>query len=404
MIRSNPIKSPMQKLSSVKTKIATRGSQLIDSASSAVAQGTHLSNVVASKANARVEEATAKMRSPEKTTPSRGIRDRINKFDTASRGNVEYHNTTPYKDGRNSRGGGTHRHLRSRGREYEASTPERGMPPPCNPSFYEKENAPNREPSDRSLASDDGGLKMPPPTFRRKKDRRESGDAASRPVNPHLHEEEVEMVMGDETRPRRSHSNSAGANSNQSRGTKRSDRRRGKDGRFDVEGTMDIADLNRAAVMPTTSAHSTGRENRKASNGSYGVQPRTKKREHPLIASPLRKHIRGVHDSACSNAKCTVLKDPFPLLPPNCARPLAAVANWDEVESDGMGHLDTLGTVTTGASRSGLSGGRNTKSGRGRAGPGDDGAAEGERGGEEAALDLLTSAAFMFKNSRRNLS
>ena len=122
-----------------------------------------------------------------------------------------------------------------------------------------------------------------------------------------------------------------------------------------------------------------------------------------------------------SNATCTMLKEPFPLsLPPtnnttaairrsggsatayvDVVRPLAAVAGWDNPTTDYC--LDTLGVmsgnVTTtssiGNSRTIIDGGAESRSRRGND--------EGERKEKGEALDLLTSAAFLFKHSRRNL-
>mmetsp|Transcript_38028 Transcript_38028/g.79654 ORF Transcript_38028/g.79654 Transcript_38028/m.79654 type:complete len:433 (+) Transcript_38028:247-1545(+) len=431
MIRRSPIKSPMQKLSNVGNKIATRGSQLIDSASSAVAQGTHLSSVVASKANAKAEEIATQVRSPDKRRTSRsgggkGIRDRINKFDSASKkGNMEYHSTTPYRQGRTSRGStstytSTNTHRRSRGGDvYEAETM---MPPPCNPSFYAKEND---EPNNQNEASFDSGSFTSKDyggksTIRRKKNRKKRQGATS-PENPNYRENEAKVAEGNDTQETRSNSKhyETETERNQSRESRNGYDRRQENGQHTNVENVDIADLNRAAIFQTSTKDRVTNNHRSHvavprtnnhhhnTNASSVGMTRIKKREkadHPLIASPLRKHMRGVHDSATSNATCTLVKDPFPLLPPKCDRPLAAVAHWEREErnragcgssSNGgdMGYLGTLGSVT-----GTLKVGDVHRDNRGEGG-----ATSSMKNGEEDALDLLTSAAFMFKHSRRNL-
>jgi len=440
MIRRSPIKSPMQKLSNVGTKIATRGSQLIDSASLAVAQGTHLSSVVASKANAKAEEIATQVRSPDKRRTSRsgggkGIRDRINKFDSASKkGNMEYHSTTPYRQGRTSRGStssytSTNTHRRGRGGDvYEAETM---MPPPCNPNFYAKEND---EPNNQHEASLDSGAftskeygGKSPTTFRRKKNRKKREGATS-PVNPSYLENEAEVVRGEDTRAPRCDSKhyETETERNQSRESGNGYDRKQENGQHTNGENVDIADLNRAAIFQSSRKHRatnyrshaaaprTNNHHHNTNTSSVGMS-RIKKREkadHPLIASPLRKHMRGVHDSASSNATCTLLKDPFPLLPPKCDRPLAAVAHWERGERNGagsgsslngggMGHLGTLGSVTGTLKASDV---HSVSRGEGGAtGSASGGSGVTMKNGEEDALDLLTSAAFMFNHSRRNL-
>jgi len=397
------MKSPMQKISHVGLKLANRGSQLYDSASSAVAHGAQLSNVVASKAGAKADELKEQMRSPDrKERPSMGgIRDRINKFDSASKSrNVEYHH-----HGR--RGGTAHRRgAGGGGGGYETVTP---IPPPCNPGFYEKENEPSNQKqssnTDYTFTSRDGVKKLTP-SFRRKKSRQKM-EVTCPPANPSYRENEGEVAW-NEKQARRSHWNNNGTDRNdQPQESKNGDRRQERNGQHTTIENMavDIAELNRAAVMPnsknkTYHSHAAARSNKQKHHNTYGFQ-RTKKRnpvDHPLIQSPLRKHIKGVHDSASSNATCTMLKDPFMLLPPDQQiRPLAAVANWEE-SVGGMGHLDTLGSVT-GTLK--MSGGGRTNTNHGGKGGGADDSICAEK--DEGALDLLTSAAFLFKHSRRNL-
>lgn len=394
MIRRSPIKSPMaQRLSHVGTKIANRGSQLIGSASSAVAQGAQLSNAVASKAGARAEEIKEHLRSPpEKTTFGvGGIRDKINKFDTAS---------YQHRPHRNSRG--TKHHRGGGGGGHESMPPP--IPPPCNPSFCEKENEQNQE--QYSSSSSKAVVKKVSPTFRRQK----SGQKMP-PTNPNYNERAARRNI---TNGRRRHCPTD--ENNETDGCQPM-----RPNNYNESTTEDIADQNRTAVVNINPAPGTSfyKQHEHETFSSYNMQRNNKRTtvDHSLIQSPLHKHMKGVHDSASSNAKCTMLKDPFPLLPSDCTRPLAAVANWEEKGRAGdggmMGYLDTLGALTgrLESRRNKNQGGR----GRGGGGGGGDGGGGGggggttgdngrvENDGGEAALDLLTSAAFLFKHSRRNL-
>lgn len=155
-------------------------------------------------------------------------------------------------------------------------------------------------------------------------------------------------------------------------------------------------------------AHDHVSSNSQDHNSYYGVyqDEQTNKRdpdEHPLIGSPLRKHMKLVHESAESNCIVTMKKAPFPLLPPEQTRAILEARKKEmeeEVEEDGR-HLDMLGNVTGTSSLEvdanfALSykkrRGKRTKDGTG-----------GSSLEEEEAVDLLTSAAFMFKTSRRKM-
>lgn len=409
MIRNSPI--DRQNLSTATAKLASRGSRLINSASAAVAQGTQLSNAVASRAVARAEEVVAHVRSPDKMkrTPKggrtrasggrgRGIRDRINKFDSASKGDLEYQSTTPLRRRKGSNGSPSgHSGCRRGGGGTEIGMMPL-VPTPHKLNFRGKENDPNRDSSDSSLDN-----------FEWKRDKEE---AVSHPVNPCYRENEAEPTTmrdewkRDETEAERSESRE----SRNGHGSRRED-----DRRVVTKGVKLFADPNCAAV---TRGSRTNDSNTNAnSNGdtdACGVQ-RSKKRgktSHSLISSPLWSHIRRVHDSACSNATCTIRKDPFPLLPPECTNPLAAVANWEEgkgrdegspggVSNSGIGHLGTLGSVTGNWKGSGVGSEKGATAAAGGLSAGD---GSERKDGEEAALDLLTSAAFLFQHSRRKLS
>jgi len=150
-------------------------------------------------------------------------------------------------------------------------------------------------------------------------------------------------------------------------------------------------------------AHQKGNSNSQGNNTSYGVHQEPNKRDpddHPLIGSPLRKHMKFVHDSAESNCTVTMRKAPFPLLPPEQTRAIMEARMKEMKEEEDGQHLGMLGNVTGTPSLDvdasfALSykkrRGKRTKDG------------EGDSSEEEEAVDLLTSAAFMFKTSRRNL-
>ena len=149
----------------------------------------------------------------------------------------------------------------------------------------------------------------------------------------------------------------------------------------------------------------------------------TRKREesptrHELIQSPLRKHIKVVHESACSNATCTMMKEPFQLMLPSQLdqqeKERGRSSNNNNHSSEGRkheneddeeeGYLDTLGVVM---------GNNNNTPSKMTCGSkySDDNnfdassSTNGKKDEKEAAaaLDLLSSAAFLFKTSRRNL-
>lgn len=123
--------------------------------------------------------------------------------------------------------------------------------------------------------------------------------------------------------------------------------------------------------------------------------------DHPLIGSPLRKHMKLVHESAESNCTVTMRKAPFPLLPPEQTRVIMEERMKEregEEEDDGP-HLGMLGSVTgTPSMEVDANFALSYKKRRGKRTKDGEGGSE-----EEEAVDLLTSAAFMFKTSRRNL-
>ena len=129
---------------------------------------------------------------------------------------------------------------------------------------------------------------------------------------------------------------------------------------------------------------------------------------HSLIQSPLHKHIMAVHESACSNATCTVTKEPFQLLllPSSSGQETLATTAWTRRGGGGGGggeddRVDVLGAVA------GHRVDNNRVIGNSNDGWEKDGNNEHVKivGGssDNKAMDLLTSAAFLFKTSRRNI-
>lgn len=163
---------------------------------------------------------------------------------------------------------------------------------------------------------------------------------------------------------------------------------------------------NNSSSSTADAAHRKDDSNSQGSAASYGAQQEEQlnKRdpeEHPLIGSPLRKHMKFVHESAESNCTVTMRKAPFPLLPPEQTRVImeARMKEMEEEQEDEQ-HLGMLGNVTgTPSLDVDANFALSYKKRRGKR------AKDGEEGssGEEEAVDLLTSAAFMFKTSRRNL-
>jgi len=106
---------------------------------------------------------------------------------------------------------------------------------------------------------------------------------------------------------------------------------------------------------------------------------------HSLIQIPLQRHIMAVHESACSNATCTVMKEPFPLVLLSSSR---------QVGEEDDDHLDVLGAIAGhGSINNSVIGNNDNRIKK-------DGNNDNDK---KIALDLLTSAAFLFKTSRRKI-
>ncbi|KAL3776573.1 hypothetical protein ACHAW5_000337 [Stephanodiscus triporus] len=453
-------KSPIKNLVAV---AASRTTQLYDSASAAVQQGAQLSSVVASKAKRHAQQHHGMMTTTTTTTtpsprrgrdddsgsgPKGGVRDRINLFDSASRGDgrkltrdsqatslaaYSSFRQSPYRKhalgrmaarrDREEAGQRVERRQReARDDDHDDDIPlhiSHGHRPTTDHLCHEKENEVNkieRKHAAAAVASvskdrkDPSSTSPPPHVVIRRSDREMVGVATNSEQPRRMPKERDEVItrddrladdVGNETHQR----NDGGSHRHWKRnGTEGESAKDGKDehggrttktkcggGRHHrdenavntttEEMPASASDNENVPRLTTTTTRTTGGDNAKK---RYSPSNRYK---HALIQSPLRKHMKAVHDSACSNATCTITKEPFPLLlpssggvPPPSSRP---------------NHLVLLGAVT-GAAASPKS------DGDGNVGKDEEEEAAEERG-DEAATDLLTSAAFLFKNSRRNL-
>lgn len=384
MMRKSPLKSPLSKKISNCASVAAKqsvqlSSQLLGSAAAAANQGQKLSSAVASairspekQVNDENSRAFSGARRASGGRGGTGIRERIRQFDSAENGSGEMMRS-PHK-----------RH--DMGRKWDASVKGgygtvQPIPPPYNrEGCREKENGVNRSHHD-----DDEDEKKAPMFQRKKKKTRKSrrhstedvrGNAVSglqsgtsSPINPHYCN-----VRGEREEPVTKFQVS-NASEEERCATRIASVK-------DCPG-QSLAERNREAILGRKADPMT----RTVAKEGFGMStPSDAKRgadEHPLICSPLQKHIKTVHDSACSNSVCSAVKDHYPLLPPEQTRR--------------MRRSDTAATNKTGEHPDMLGASAGMESGGGRS----DRAPGGTD--EERAIDLLTSAAFLFKHSRRNM-
>ena len=479
MLSKSPIKSPIQ-------KISTAGNKLVTAASTAVQHGTQLSNAVKTKANniaedfAKVDElhrrtsadtnskklspskrhqskSSTTKRSPSRKSPnrnngvgSRGIRDRINMFESSDNvgGGYSPHRTAaaaasssrPIPEKENDTNSTT---STSVGKGY-AFTSKDGVKK-LSPVLRRKKKvkSPSRTSPTRSSKSSEGERSEIATNSNTKSPRKRN--SPKKKLSPHKRnlyklgevddEEEEDTLLGEaintsieydqqpndtmlssrDERPMlgtRGKSESSTSSSSSS-GMKRKS--------YQLDSiNEDKPELNRSTsnrsegsaglLFTTTSQKQTHhRCTTPILNNQIPTKFNSNERDntsqsHTLIQSPLRKHMKVVHDSACSGATCTI-KQPFPLLLPNelnsHQKKQAELNELGSEEADGSGrspYLDTLGNVcgTPGMiTRSKSDPTADSKC--------DSKDGEGREEGKEAALDLLSSAAFLFKTSRRKL-
>lgn len=454
MIRKSPMKSPIQKISNA-------GSKLVTAASSAVQHGTQLTHAVVSKANAKAEEGKTnfdkilgspsygeiKMKSPLKNTknspPPRkntvgggasrrsGVRDRIHMFE-ATGGGGGYHSNYQHESSPYHRGGRRYSHSRaspqagvaSRRREKkrdsskksDSSIGEGGIALQQKP-IMEKENASNMSsPSTSYTFASKDGVKKLSPAFRRKKKKKKQ----------QMDNDDISVVNEAEYVTRRMDNRNIakmkdGADadkadmyerkeSKQLQKPSHTNQQQQQKNNIDESDAMDIAELNRAAAMSALAStqkpkHTNQAHCRSTTPVTNSINPTTyrsshKKRaspknkediEHSLIQSPLRKHIKVVHESASNGTTCAIAKQPFPLMLPEQLPPSSQ--QQEKKENSGDCHLDLLGAVS----------GNTPLKCSSRYDNSEDRNVEMIDRKQEDALDLLSSAAFLFKTSRRNL-
>ncbi|EED92720.1 predicted protein [Thalassiosira pseudonana CCMP1335] len=430
--------SPIKKISHAGAKLAHRGSQIIDQASLAVQNGAKLSNAVVASAksspvthrsryNSNVvdNDVVGSMDNVNHRRPrGGGIRDRINKFDSVAASH---------------RGGyyGSRQHQQQQTKtlsDQSMTSPLRSsvvVPrrlvarrepedmPAFNPSYrepkseqdstgkeVEKENElppdqhqqPHSSPHAKSVAKNDTEVVSSPQHKPPKSHRKQMKQKLQETLSPVLNN----MLRSDNNNNSSNNNNNGEAeqlkkrlqqlekeNDKLERRNARLENKCDKLKRYNVtlEETVVSNDQVNMCSNSTKEEAATKNDNK----------AKTKKRlsnEHPLIASPLRKHLKAVHAASESNSAVTVVKEPFALYPPEhlpLRDHVSDVQKGGYLGSDDC-HLDTLGSLT---------GNRDGEERRRRSSNVDQDGIEKE---QEEAMYLLNSAAFLFqKSSRRNL-
>lgn len=109
--------------------------------------------------------------------------------------------------------------------------------------------------------------------------------------------------------------------------------------------------------------------------------------EHPLIASPLQNHVRAVQEASETNSFISVRKEPFQLYPPE----YQCKSQDAERKKD---HLGDLGVLTGNMQHGTMNTAKQS----------DEANYTREKRKIEEDMDLLNAAAFLFKTSRRRLN
>ena len=370
------------------------------------------------------------------------VRDQINRFNSVAvssqnNNNDDGSNTKDHRHRhRHHDTASTRRHHRqqpdsSKGlAEYDADSAE----PSCNPNYYEKENESNQPAAAAlnitsapySFTSKDGVRVLSPAMHQQRKKSPKKTSSSSSPKKtgssspkksssssqPTESSSTTETKNHDETEMLKKHLRALEKDNEKL--MKRNSRLERKCDKLARDNTSLVEEVEGQATrnnVGTSHAAHTGKYNSHQGDNSYVVHQddHSNKRdpdEHSLIGSPLRKHMKMVHESAESNCTVTMKKAPFPLLPPEKTRAILEARKKEmeekEEEEDGP-RLGMLGNVTGTSSLEvdanfALSykkrRGQRTKDGEGGSSSVDE---------EEEAVDLLTSAAFMFQTSRRNL-
>lgn len=173
-----------------------------------------------------------------------------------------------------------------------------------------------------------------------------------------------------------------------------------------LEREMINLNNNKAGYIKTKYDGVTSKKEPTQNNSTHGMNNRKQNiDEHPLIQSPLRKHVRAVNEASESNSVVTMKKEPFPLLLPSeqlQQHRLTVQQSQGSSEDGGVSytHLDTLGALTHN---------ENVDCKKWNPMPSAGGCNQVktnvEKGGRdkksEDAMDLINSAAFLFQNSSR---
>ena len=374
------------------------------------------------------------------------VRDQINRFNSVAVSQNNYNNNDDKtRDNiRQKRDNTTVRRHRSHTSESSKNFighANNDVTPPCNPNYYEKENSSNKVVADTATAKPSSssysftskeGVKALSPTShhhhqqqqRKKSPKKNSSSSPKKtisasspkktspipsPYPKNTPRKEADNVI-DETELLRKHVQALEKDNEKL--MKRNARLERKCDKLARDNAQLKEDVDEAAFSKndggseTHHDHSNNRHRDENNIRNDDRDNQSNKRdpdEHPLIDSPLRKHMKHVHESAESNCTVTMKKAPFPLLPPEQSRAILEARKKEQEEEEGdCQHLDMLGNVTGSVSTQfevdAKFGYKKRRGKRTKEGSGSSSVDE-----EEEAVDLLTSAAFMFKTSRRNL-
>ncbi|KAL7437696.1 hypothetical protein ACHAXM_005789 [Skeletonema potamos] len=436
-------KSPIKKISNV----ARRGTKL---AASAAHKGSQIYEQVQSRM-AEVDKEKSPSRHHHSSTPATTtssasasdaasaayrsrVRDQINRFNSVAVSSQNNNDGGSTKEHRHQQVTTTRRHHR-----HQPDISKRLMDsaddvaPSCNPNYYEKENESNQPTAINTTSTSysftsEIGIRVLSPAMhqqRKRSPKKTNSSSPKKDSSPSANPPTKTSSSSQNNEPLPLESNTETFNDTEMlkkhlralekdneklmKRNSRLERKCDKLTRDNIQLMEQAAGNNSNCSSSSSTAHAAHHaDSNSQGHDSYGVyqNEQTSKRdpdEHPLIGSPLRKHMKLVHEAAESNCIVTMKKAPFPLLPPEQTRAILEARKKElEEEEDGQ-HLDMLGNVIGTSSLEVDANfallykkrrGKRTRDGAG----GSSSSVE-----EEEAVDLLTSAAFMFKTSRRNL-
>eukprot|EP00804_Cyclotella_cryptica_P003378 CCRYP_012845-RA/>CCRYP_012845-RA protein AED:0.17 eAED:0.17 QI:0/-1/0/1/-1/1/1/0/380 len=379
----NTYKSPIKKISHAGSKLASaaahRGSQIIDQASSAVqtavSSTTTLSPNIIIPRGQQDRDATTER--PCRRSGA-GIRDKIHKFDSvAASRRGKYNNESPMSSERTPHGVkyAASSFSRRHGRSVEKRREETESFP-CNPNY--------RVVHDPLIL----------------RDRTENDKENARPI---FQENTVKDASPPKTTPAKFGGKLDEEECELRKRLQRLEEENERLEKVNQRLVVKCEELTRENVRLDTSSNRDGNDCKDKKHSRSGERKHGKKRlskEHPLISSPLRMHAMAVQEASESNSFVSVRKEPFRLFPPEHQSRCVSEAdrsNGQERTHESC-HLDTLGVLTCNIQSTAddfHARVRETDSISGN---------DCEKRENEDALDLLNSAAFLFKNSRRRLN